>query len=74
MQHPQQFSLLIAPSTMHMHGAVWPRHIVSILFIVVVALFLTRPTGGVMQETAEAIFAMFDTSDEALLPLPEPRK
>ena len=45
MKRPQYFSLVIAPTTIHVHGAVWTKHIFCGLFILLMALYCTRPSG-----------------------------
>ena len=45
MEKPQYFSLVIAPSRMHVHGAVWAKHIFCGLFIILVALLCTQRPG-----------------------------
>lgn len=43
MKSPDNFSLLIAPETIHIAGSMWIRNVIGLAFIGMVALFFTAP-------------------------------
>jgi hypothetical protein len=43
VKSPDNFSLLIAPETIHVAGSMWIRNVIGLAFIATVACFFTAP-------------------------------